>query len=90
MENHKAYIVNSLYFVMLTVMSILNSSILYGEMISLSTIGKISFIFGLILMGCGVFLLSARSVKNLTLNEEQVPFLNNSFNQTQDIIQETL
>lgn len=90
MENHKAYIVNSLYFVMLTVMSILNSSILYGEMISLNMNGKISFFFGLVLMGSGVFLLSSRSVKITTIPDEEIPFINNNLNQTMDNSKESL
>lgn len=79
MENHQAYVVNSLYFVMLTVMSILNSSILYGEMVALSLLGKISFAIGLILMGSGVFLLSSKPIKQTTpSDDEQAPFISNN------------
>ncbi|OHS99051.1 NIPA-like protein 2 [Tritrichomonas foetus] len=75
METHKAYVVNSLYFVMLTTMSIINSTILYGDMILLTASGMLLFFSGCLLMCVGVFLLSAEKGSNAKDDEENAAFI---------------
>ncbi|KAH0793978.1 NIPA-like protein 2 [Histomonas meleagridis] len=76
MENHKAYIVNSLYFVALTTFSIINSSILYDEMMSVTALGKFLFFIGCTMMMVGVFILSSKSMKKKTQSDTE-PLLHN-------------
>jgi hypothetical protein len=58
LAKHKSYVVNSVYFVMLTTMSTINASVLYGELGSLNGPRQLMFIAGGISVMYGVFLLS--------------------------------
>ena len=66
MENHKSFIVSALYFVLLTTMTILNSTILFGDLRRLSAISLILFSSGCIVVMYGVWILS-----NDTSEEEE-------------------
>lgn len=80
LENNPAYLVNSLYFVMLTIMSIINSTVLFGEMINITNIGRCLFVCGLFLMGTGVYFLSAGK-RTESKDDEHVPLLKNKVNE---------
>jgi multidrug transporter EmrE-like cation transporter len=76
LKNHKCYIVNSLYFVMLTVMSIVNATVVYGEMVTVSGIGVIVFIVGGIAVVTGVYLLALDKDEKTTDDEKKTLILN--------------
>jgi drug/metabolite transporter (DMT)-like permease len=58
LENHKCYIVNSLYFVMLTLMTVINATIVYGEMIAVAGVAAVLFTAGAAGVVVGVYLLA--------------------------------
>ena len=81
MESNKAYVVNSLYFVMFTIISISNSSFLYGELASMRFLQQFLFIVGCAVIMLGVYMLSYENSdaekKENKSDSEKVPFLNN-------------
>lgn len=57
----KTYIVTSIYFVLLTTMSVLNATVIYGDLMELSEIRMMMFFAGALSIMLGVFLLSQSS-----------------------------
>jgi hypothetical protein len=74
LEKEKSYIVNSLYFVMLTTMSVLNATVLYGEMMVLTHVGRLLFAAGVISVMNGVYQLSMNT-ERMQVDEERVALL---------------
>ena len=73
METQKSYVVNGLYFSLLNIMTILSATVLFGEMISISPLGKLGFSFGIVMVTCGVFFLSQETQSEPP--EEKEPLL---------------
>jgi uncharacterized membrane protein len=74
LKQEKSYIVNSLYFVMLTTMSVLNATVLYGELMVLTHIGWLLFAAGAISVITGVYELALNTEKG-AIDDERVSLL---------------
>ena len=70
MEKYKSFVVSAFYFVMLTTMTIINATILFGEMISLKNNTLVLFICGCLCVMIGVWILTKETSKNK--EEEQI------------------
>jgi hypothetical protein len=77
LANHKSYIVNSVHFVMLTAMSVINAAIVYGEMIAITKIGRLMFAAGSISVANGVHLLAVNREEKKAPDDERQPLLQN-------------
>jgi hypothetical protein len=77
LAKHKSYVVNSVYFVMLTALSVLNATIVYGEMIAITKIGALMFAAGSISVANGVHLLAANKEEKKAPDDERQPLLQN-------------
>lgn len=73
MEKYPAYIVNSIYFVMLTTFVIINSTILFDEMLSLDLPDTLLFASGCVAIVAGVILISLEKGDDVV--EEEIPFI---------------
>jgi multidrug transporter EmrE-like cation transporter len=74
LEQEKSYVVNALYFVMLATMSVINATVLYGELMVVTHIGKLLFAAGAISVVNGVFQLTTNRKKD-TVDDERVSLL---------------
>ena len=57
----KTYIVNSIYFVMLTTMSVLNATVIYGDLVGLGGVRMMMFAAGALSIMLGVYLMAQSS-----------------------------
>jgi len=78
METHKSFVVSAFYFVMLTTMTIINATVLFGEMISLKTNTLIMFSGGCVCVMIGVWILTKETSK---YRDEEQHLLNNYRNE---------